>query len=212
VRNSHWSFWKRAFVTALIVGPSLAFITVDAEARRGGGGGGHGGRGGGHGGGPAVRAPRGNVGGGRPAARPPGNRGGGGYARPARPPAPVHGAGARPRPPGHAGPGGGWAGRPPVGGPGGPRPVGPRPGGPPPGGPRPPPPRVEIDHYWGAPIGAAAVAVGTAIAVGAIVSSLPPGCRTVVVNGDSYRQCGSTYYAPRYDGSTVVYEVVSSPY
>nr|WP_242470903.1 hypothetical protein [Thiocystis violacea] len=172
-------------------------------------------RGGGHGG-SAVRAPRGNVGGGHRPARP---AGGGGQARPGRPPA-GGGSGARPPKPGG---GGNYAGRPPAGG-GGARP--PKPGGggayggrPPAGGPggapprpmRPPPPPVHVDNYWGAPFGAAA-AVGTAIAIGAIVSSLPPGCRTVVVHGASYRQCGGNYYAPRYEGSSVVYEVVPPPY
>jgi hypothetical protein len=76
---------------------------------------------------------------------------------------------------------------------------------------RPPPPGgVDIDHYWGAPIGAA-VAVGTALAIGSIVYSLPPDCRTVVVYGETYRQCGSDYYLPRYEGATVVYELVPSP-
>lgn len=208
MRQSIWSFWRRAGLTALILGPTLALIAVDVEARRGGGGG------------PGVRAPRGSIGGG-PAMRPPG---GGGGMRPARPSGSPP-SGARPPRPGGVGgpvarpPAGGAgkppAGRPPIGGPGGARPPTGRPplAGPPPGGPRPPPPRPRppIDPYWGAPLGAAA-AVGTAIAIGAIVYSLPPNCRTVVVYGESYRQCGSDYYLPRYEGSTVVYELVPSPY
>ncbi|MTW21307.1 hypothetical protein [Allochromatium palmeri] len=194
MRHSVWSFWKRAGLAALVLGPTLAFIAVDAEARRGGGG-------------PGVRAPRGNIGGGH-AMRPPG---GGGGMRPARPAGGR--SGARPPQPGG---GGGLAGRPPAGGSGGPRPPAGRPplAGPPPGGPRPPPPRPRppIDPYWGAPLGAAAFAAGTALAIGAIVYSLPPNCRTVVVYGESYRQCGSDYYMPRYEGSSVVYELVPSPY
>jgi len=70
---------------------------------------------------------------------------------------------------------------------------------------------VDVDRHWGYPVGAAAVAVGTAVAVGAIVSTLPPSCNTIVANGVTYRDCGGTYYAPRYDGPNVVYEVVSPP-
>lgn len=186
MRQSTWCFWKRAGLAALVLGPTLALIAVDAEARRGGGGS------------PGVRAPRSSIGGG-PAMRPPG---GGGGMRPARPAGgPPSGA----HPPRPGGGGGGPAARPPAGRP----PL----AGPPPGGPRPPPPRPRppVDPYWGAPLGAAA-AVGTAIAIGAIVYSLPPNCRTVVVYGESYRQCGSDYYLPRYEGSTVVYELVPSPY
>jgi hypothetical protein len=194
MRQSIWSFWKRAGLAALVLGPTLALIAVDVEARRGGGGG------------PGVRAPRGSIGGGH-AMRPPG----GGGARPARPAGGPPSGARPPRPGGGVGP----VARPPAGGPGGARPPAGRPplAGPPPGGPRPPPPRPRppVDPYWGAPLGAAA-AVGTAIAIGAIVYSLPPNCRTVVVYGERYRQCGNDYYLPRYEGSTVVYELVPSPY
>ena len=68
--SSFWTYFKRATTVALIVGPVLALVSVDVEARRGGGGGGrqvgHGGGGGfGGGGGREVRAPRDNIGGGR---------------------------------------------------------------------------------------------------------------------------------------------------
>ena len=68
--SSFWTYFKRATTVALIVGPMLALVSVDVEARRGGGGGGrqvgHGGGGGfGGGGGREVRAPRDNIGGGR---------------------------------------------------------------------------------------------------------------------------------------------------
>lgn len=70
---------------------------------------------------------------------------------------------------------------------------------------------VDVDRHWGYPVGAGAVAVGTAVAVGAIVSTLPPSCSTFVADGVTYQNCGGTYYAPRYDGPNVVYEVVSPP-
>lgn len=60
--SSFWTYFKRATTVALIVGPMLALVSADVEARRGGGGGG--GRGGGFGGGREVRAPRDNIGGG----------------------------------------------------------------------------------------------------------------------------------------------------
>jgi hypothetical protein len=177
------TYLKRAMTVALIVGPMLALVSVDVEARGGGRGGGppHAGRGGGGGfgggGGPAYRAPRANVGGGGGyGVRPPPGGGGGGYA-------------VRP-PPGGGGRGGGYGVRPP-----------------PPGGSV----HVDVDRNWGYPVGAAAAAVGTAIAVGAIVSTLPPNCTTIVADGVTYRNCGGTYYVPSYDGPNVVYEVVPSP-
>jgi hypothetical protein len=53
--------------------------------------------------------------------------------------------------------------------------------------------------------------VATAIVVGAIVSSLPPSCTTIIANGFAYQNCGGTYYQPRYSGSSVTYVVVSQP-
>jgi hypothetical protein len=64
----------------------------------------------------------------------------------------------------------------------------------------------HYNHYgrWaGAAIGAATI--------GAIVYSLPPSCVRVVRNGVAYRQCGSDWYAPRYQGSSVSYVVVRAP-
>ena len=185
MRSSLLTHLKRTMTVALTLGAALTMVSVDVEARggggfRGGGGGGGyrgGGGGGGFGGGGGqVRAPRANVGGGGGyGARPPGG-GGGGY-------------GVRP-PPG--GGGGGYGVRPPPPGGGGGAYV------------RPPPPggsvHVDVDRHWGYPVGAAAVAVGTAVAVGAIVSTLPPSCTTFYADGVTYRNCGGTYYAPRYDG------------
>ena len=69
------------------------------------------------------------------------------------------------------------------------------------------------NHYH--PVARAAVVtaavVTTAAVVGSIVYSVPPSCSTVIVSGISYSQCGSTWYAPRYSGTTVQYVVVNPP-
>ncbi len=70
---------------------------------------------------------------------------------------------------------------------------------------------VDVDRNWGYPVGAGAAAVGAAVAVGAMVSTLPPSCSTFVADGVTYQNCGGAYYVPRYDGPNVVYEVVSPP-
>ena len=70
------------------------------------------------------------------------------------------------------------------------------------------------DHYYHPVATAAAVtatAVVTAAVVGSIVHSVPPSCSTVIVNGASYSQCGNTWYAPQYSGTTVQYVVVNPP-
>jgi hypothetical protein len=36
-------------------------------------------------------------------------------------------------------------------------------------------------------------------------------CSTLVVNGMSYYQCGSTWYQPSYTGGSVTYIVVNAP-
>lgn len=60
---------------------------------------------------------------------------------------------------------------------------------------------------------ATGVAIGaTAAVVGSIIYSLPPSCRSVTVGSVTYRECGGTYYQPRYVGSSVEYVVVNSPY
>jgi len=63
--------------------------------------------------------------------------------------------------------------------------------------------------------------VGRAFAVGAITglvigsiitaASVPSTCSTVNVNGYPYRQCGSTWLQPQYQGSQVTYVVVNPP-
>ena len=47
--------------------------------------------------------------------------------------------------------------------------------------------------------------------VGSVVSILPDGCVTTVVNGRVYRQCGSVWYQRQYTGSDVTYVVVRAP-
>ena len=158
MHSARSTYLKRALTVALIVGPMLALVSAEVEARRGGGGGG---RGGGFGGGHEIRAPRANVGGGgRDFNRGDVNRRDVNVNRDVNINRNVD---------------------------------------------------VDVDRHWGYPVGAGAVAVGTAVAVGAIVSTLPPSCSTFVAEGVTYQNCGGTYYAPRYDGPNVVYEVVSPP-
>ncbi|WP_421567256.1 hypothetical protein [Stenotrophomonas sp. PD6] len=61
---------------------------------------------------------------------------------------------------------------------------------------------------------AAAVTAGVAITsavIGSIVNSVPPSCVTTVIDGMAYQQCGSTWYQPRYSGTTVQYVVINPP-
>jgi len=61
---------------------------------------------------------------------------------------------------------------------------------------------------------AAAVTAGVAVTsavIGSIVNSVPPSCVTTVINGMAYQQCGSTWYEPRYAGTTVQYVVINPP-
>jgi len=53
-----------------------------------------------------------------------------------------------------------------------------------------------------------ATAVVTAAVVGSIVHSVPPSCSTVIVNGLTYQQCGSTWYQPQFSGTTTTYIVI----
>jgi len=65
--------------------------------------------------------------------------------------------------------------------------------------------------YWG---GRAIVAWTSAVVVGSWIaaSTMPKTCTTFIQGGVTYRQCGSSYYRPYYQGNTVVYQVVNSPY
>jgi hypothetical protein len=64
---------------------------------------------------------------------------------------------------------------------------------------------------WGHPVAAGAAMAAGAIAVGAVVASLPPQCSTVMMGAVTYQNCGGTYYQPRYEGTTVQYVVVNPP-
>ncbi len=65
-------------------------------------------------------------------------------------------------------------------------------------------------YYGGRPI----LAFSTGLVIGSVIASasMPTTCTTTYVNGVSYRRCGSSYYQPFYEGDTMVYKVVSSPY
>lgn len=78
---------------------------------------------------------------------------------------------------------------------------------------------VNVNHrhggYYGRsynPIATAAAVTATAVVVGSIVNTLPSNCTTIVSNNVSYRQCGNTWYEPRYSGGSTSYVVVNSPY
>ena len=68
------------------------------------------------------------------------------------------------------------------------------------------------------PLAAAAVVTATvaltAAAVGSIVNpnQMPSNCVQVMQNNTAYMQCGSTWYQPQYQGSSVNYVVVNQPY
>jgi hypothetical protein len=61
------------------------------------------------------------------------------------------------------------------------------------------------------PVATAAAITATAIAIGSIVNTLPASCRTVMVGGLTYHQCGSTWYQPQFVGTTTSYVVVVAP-
>jgi hypothetical protein len=78
------------------------------------------------------------------------------------------------------------------------------------------PRRVDIHHHYhdrrrGRFAAGVAVGAASTLALGAIVSSLPPRCSGVSYGGVFYQRCGGTWYAPRYDGPEVVYVVVPDP-
>ena len=79
---------------------------------------------------------------------------------------------------------------------------------------------IDVDHRHGGryydrhyhPVATAAAVATTAAVIGSIVYSLPSNCTTVVVGNVSYRQCGSTWYQPRYAGGSTTYVVVNDPH
>jgi hypothetical protein len=56
-----------------------------------------------------------------------------------------------------------------------------------------------------------ATAMVTAAVIGSVVSSIPPSCSAVIVNGLTYQQCGSTWYQPQFSGTSTTYVVVNAP-
>lgn len=70
---------------------------------------------------------------------------------------------------------------------------------------------VDVDNRWNHPVGTAVAIGATAAVVGSIIYSLPPSCSMVSVGGVTYQQCGSTWYQPRYSGTSVQYVVVNPP-
>jgi hypothetical protein len=73
---------------------------------------------------------------------------------------------------------------------------------------------VDVDHDyhpWAAAAAVTTAAVVTGAVIGSIVRSVPPSCQTVVVNGTTYSQCGSTWYMPQMQGPSVTYVVVAPP-
>jgi hypothetical protein len=57
---------------------------------------------------------------------------------------------------------------------------------------------------------AAAHAASSALPIGTMVPSLPPGCQSMVIGGINYFHCGSVYYRAGFQGNSVVY-IVSTP-
>ena len=76
---------------------------------------------------------------------------------------------------------------------------------------------IDVDRGYGGfdnPVAASmaigAVAATTAAVIGSSYYALPSGCSTVVMNGATYHQCGSSYYQQTMSGDQVVY-VAASP-
>lgn len=57
---------------------------------------------------------------------------------------------------------------------------------------------------------AAAQQAAAALPLGTMVSNLPPGCTSTVINGVNYFHCGAVYYRAGFQGNNVVY-IVSAP-
>jgi len=65
-------------------------------------------------------------------------------------------------------------------------------------------------YYGGRPL----VAFSTGLVIGSMITaaSMPSSCVTTYANGVTYRRCGNSYYQPFYEGTSVSYRVVNSPY
>lgn len=87
---------------------------------------------------------------------------------------------------------------------------------------------ADNDWNWGSFAAGAAVGVATtavvaaatrpttttvvvAPAVGSVITTLPGGCETVASGGAMIYHCSSVYYRPYYQGTTLVYQVVTYP-
>ena len=57
---------------------------------------------------------------------------------------------------------------------------------------------------------AAAHAAASALPIGTMVPSLPPGCTSTVIGGVNYFNCGGVYYRAGFQGNNIVY-IVSAP-
>ena len=67
-----------------------------------------------------------------------------------------------------------------------------------------------VGGITGAAIASASQPNTVVVTAGTVVTTLPSGCTTAIINGISYHQCGGVYYRPQYSGSSVVY-VVATP-
>lgn len=65
----------------------------------------------------------------------------------------------------------------------------------------------DIDH----PV-AVGIAVGAALTAGTRVYVLPTGCVTEYYGAVTYYYCGSIWYRPYYEGTTITYVVVDRPF
>ena len=73
------------------------------------------------------------------------------------------------------------------------------------------PRQVSAERWQRRPQVDTATTMVTAAVVGSMINTLPPSCSTVIVNGMSYSQCGSTWYQPQFSGSNTTYVVVNAP-
>ena len=67
-----------------------------------------------------------------------------------------------------------------------------------------------VGGITGAAIASASQPDTVVVTAGTVVTTLPSGCTTAIINGISYHQCGGVYYRPQYSGTSVVY-VVATP-
>jgi len=79
---------------------------------------------------------------------------------------------------------------------------------------------LAVGAVTGAVVGAAAasnnntttvVTTAAPVTYGSVVTSLPGGCETVMVNQFSYSRCGQVWYQPQYAGTSVQYVIVAPP-